>query len=103
MDAKHTPGPWMSQGLCYEGEERGSCCIVGENLGGLVAAALPWTTELDEGDFPRVEANARLIAAAPDMLAALREARSFMMAPAEDLLWSVIGRLDAAISKAETE
>jgi len=36
-----------------------------------------------------------------DLLAALREARYFMMAPAEDLLWGVIGRLDDAISKAE--
>lgn len=39
-------------------------------------------------------------AAAVEMLAALREARHFMMAPAEDLLWGVIGRIDAAIAKA---
>ncbi|RWO22847.1 hypothetical protein [Mesorhizobium sp.] len=35
-----------------------------------------------------------------ELLAALREARYFIMAPAEDLLWGVIGRLDAAIAKA---
>lgn len=39
-------------------------------------------------------------AAIPEMLEALREARHLLMAPAEDLLWSVIGRIDAAITKA---
>ena len=64
---KHTPGPWTAQGV----DDDGAVFIVADNLGGLVGAALPWPTELDGEDFSRVEANARLIAATPDLLAAL--------------------------------
>jgi hypothetical protein len=35
-----------------------------------------------------------------ELVAALREARQFMMAPAEDLLWGIVHRIDAAISRA---
>lgn len=70
----HTPGPWEWQSP-YDHEEypseKGRYYVVGSNLGGLIGAALPWATELDSGDFRRVEANARLIAAAPDLLQAL--------------------------------
>jgi hypothetical protein len=67
----HTPGPWETQAIEDEGEMRGCITIIGSNLGGLVGAAMPWPTELDSGDFSRVEDNAVLFAAAPDMLAAL--------------------------------
>lgn len=70
--AKPTAGPWMLQPIATEGEERGACFIIGANLGGLVGAALPWPTELDSGDFSRVEANARMLAAGPELV---REAR----------------------------
>ncbi|WP_335308112.1 hypothetical protein [Sphingomonas phyllosphaerae] len=32
---------------------------------------MPWPTEIDSGDMSRVEANARLMAAAPELLEAL--------------------------------
>lgn len=106
---KHTLGPWLSQGICYEGEERGACFVVADNAGGLVGAALPWPTEMDEGDFPRVEANARLMAAAPSMLEALKSAAGLANyiqkyttdAAAKKAATDVQARCEAAIAKAE--
>ncbi|PBB75173.1 hypothetical protein CK227_10295 [Mesorhizobium sp. WSM4308] len=95
-----TPGPWLSQGICYEGEERGSCGIIGDNLGGLVGVALPWPTELDEGNFPRVEANARLIAAAPEMLAALKQLEAEMRAGFGSSVGETREQVRRAIAKA---
>ena len=63
-----TPGPWECQSTQREGHDLG-VSIIGANLGGLVGYALPWPTEIDSGDYSRVEANARLIAAAPDLAA----------------------------------
>ena len=57
---KATPGAWAVQPTETEGDDLG-CCIVGENLGGLIGATLPWPTEIDSGDYSRVEANAALI------------------------------------------
>lgn len=70
MSGQHTPGPWEHLGTDRVGPDYG-VAIVGSNLGGLVGYALPWPTEIDSGNFERVEANARLIAAAPDLLEAL--------------------------------
>lgn len=66
----HTPGPWSWQ---YT-DENGECFVIAKNIGGLVGAALPWPTEIDERDFRRVIANASLIAAAPELLDALKSA-----------------------------
>ena len=76
----HTPGPWV----CQPAEDDGSICIVGANLGGLVGAAHCWPTEIDAGGSDRVRANARLIAAAPELL----EALTAMVALLEDDGWS---------------
>lgn len=75
---KHTPGPWEWQTPSEYKKEAGRHYIVGTNLGGLVGAAMPWATELDTGDFSRVEANARLIAAAPEMFYALLAALPYI-------------------------
>jgi hypothetical protein len=48
--------------------------IIGDNLGGLVGYALPWPTEIESGDYSCVIANARLIAAAPELLQLVRDA-----------------------------
>ena len=55
----HTPLPWASQPL-ETGDDVG-VSIVGSNLGGLVCASLPWPTEIDSGDYSRVESNAAFI------------------------------------------
>lgn len=66
-EQKWTSGPWKVQSVETEGDLIGSVFIVGDNLGGLVGAAHAWPTEIDSGDFSRVEANARILAAAPSM------------------------------------
>ncbi len=75
-ETAHTPTPWEAQSIDETGRERGAVSIIGSNFGGLVAAALPWPTELDDGDFRRVQANAEFIVRAvnahDDMLAALQ-------------------------------
>lgn len=53
----HTKEPWE----VLPGVEDGAILIVGSNLGGLVAAAHSWPTEIDSGDTGRIEANARRI------------------------------------------
>lgn len=45
--------------------------IVAENLGGLVAAVCPWPTEIDKGEWSRVEANAAYIALAMEYRGAM--------------------------------
>jgi hypothetical protein len=54
----HTPGPWMSHGA--GGEIHGNSRVV---------ATMCWCSGMHDED----EANARLVAAAPEMLAALQE------------------------------
>ena len=55
----HTPLPWESQPL-ETGDDAG-VSIIGSDLGGLVCASLPWPSEIDSGDYSRVEANAAFI------------------------------------------
>lgn len=59
MTTKHTPGPWH-----YAECQTGTPFVDTESVGDLFAAALP----LDEE-----RANVRLMAAAPDLLAALED------------------------------
>lgn len=101
--SKHTPGPWEFEEISDAGDERGEGFIIGGNLGGLVGAALPWPTELDSGDFSRVEANARLIAAAPDLLEALKKAVEYLRprVPGGKRGVVLLPELEAAIAKAE--
>lgn len=68
----HTPLPWEAQVL--ETEKDPGVYIVGSNLGGLVCAALPWPTEIESGDYSRVEANAAFIVQAVNSLHRLVEA-----------------------------
>ena len=68
----HAPGPWLQRGLVAPGEKSRERAVVVDFEGIPVAHALG-----PAGPYPRppgeVNANARLIAAAPDMLAALTE------------------------------
>jgi hypothetical protein len=96
---QHTPGPWMfctdSGGLVVETAYPGSKQF-------LIAQV---KTRYPAGDGLH-HANARLIAAAPDLLEALKEARSSL----EDVDWDefstpavekLMRQCDAAIAKAE--
>lgn len=81
---KHTPGPWSHN---YVGSH-GYCIYAGGKHIGLSILY-----KADGG-----EANARLMAAAPDLLNLLREARDELKAEPE--MWEFIARIDAAIAKA---
>lgn len=100
-DQTYTPGPWKFQ---YT-DENGECFIIAANLGGMVGAALPWPTEMESRDFRRVIANARLIAAAPELLDALVMVRDADEDCKSDGLPTMPplarAKVDAAISKAE--
>lgn len=91
--SKHTPGPWETQPLNKTEE---AVFIIGSNLGGLVGAAHPWPTEIDNEDYSRVEANARLMAAAPELLAALQLVLNHPMTHLSDAVEPVVR---AAIAK----
>lgn len=116
--AKHTNGPWMVE------------CPMGPDIISIVARgdrpAYEWQhvaqvsgTPDDDDDIPAVEAaaNARLIAAAPDLLEALKAARTHVITlhPAGDprkaeprdmqdgVQIAVLDVIDAALAKAETQ
>jgi len=71
MSAKHTPGPWTLAAWPHErecmGAELGARAVVGADR---ISPAVVW------GGIAESAANARLIAAAPELLDALRDALS---------------------------
>lgn len=97
-EAKATPGFWEAQATQRDGEDRG-VCIIGLRLGdddkplytptnGIVAAALPSPTEIDDNDYERVEANAALIVALRNnALAIIREQQAEIARLREALQW----------------
>lgn len=92
---QHTPGPWRV-------EE----CGAADCWCRIIVSDVPDA----EDDFTVINAgslrahNAALIAAAPDLLAALREARDLVSSDYTgrrgDLTGGLLGRIDAAIAKA---
>lgn len=79
---KATPGPWVQQ----EQENDGAIFIIGDNLGGLVGAALPWPIEAEVGGSERIRANASLIhLASPDTILALLTALDQQSARIQEL------------------
>lgn len=113
----HTPGPWQVIGedalpasddlmivaFDISGDNEGAdgiyVCNVGSD-GGRYGSVAPVAAE---SWWPVSLANARLIAAAPDLLAAAYDTRAILMlAPASLPGWEeTVGKLCAAIAKAE--
>ena len=88
--ATHTPGPWQLHNAQYPAQP-----AVRARTGDLVA-------KLNNGlSDPLVQANARLIAAAPDLLAALKEVRGCPQAAPWLVRTGAWDLLNAAIAKAE--
>jgi hypothetical protein len=83
----HTPGPWGIRSRDVGG------FVVGPTGDFLPAAIIP----KNKREAAEVHANARLIAAAPDMLAALKKMRPSI------LNRKTLAQIDAAIAKAEGE
>lgn len=94
--SKFTPGPWRIESEPYN---------VWDAEGRLICRAnAPFEPD---SSWERGCANARLIAASPDLLAACKEAESIMakhvypQPDKPDSLWGVLKMLRAAVAKAE--
>lgn len=87
MTTQHTPGPWS---LCYDGQIDGP---KGEFI-----CAFRWDTY---GEFKESNnaATARLIAAAPDLLASLEEVLAYCEEHGHD--WMCMAQARAAVIKAK--
>lgn len=89
---KHTPGPWH-----YFETADGRCRVKPLNGKYIVAECSAMEPQCEEQ-----RANARLMAAAPDLLEALKAARRFVVSSHEPV-GSELDDIDAAIAKAEGE
>jgi hypothetical protein len=101
---KHSPGPWVNMGMSGSGlTERFDVEHRSESSSYHICTieVLNNTREARE----RAEANARLIAAAPDLLAACRQMVASLNGSAFDTMGMLAAHraLDAAIAKAEKE
>jgi len=99
----HTPGPW---GYHVIGHSREILRPAGTEV--LIGSDDTWVCAMYPGiggdDEATDEANARLIAAAPDLLAALIRARECIEdAVGESDGWQIFDEIDAAIAKATGE
>ena len=74
-DAKHTPGPWKVHHTKATTQQAGSVFIGANGETEPVAEVLGQINDPVDGERSKSEqlANARLLAAAPDLLAALRD------------------------------
>lgn len=99
MKPKHTPGPWVIENG-YDGE--GQCIVSTDTEYGDCVCI---TKSLDQ-DFEGNEANARLIAAAPEMLEALETLSRQLVRLGTGVqahLQDELKRAQAALSKARGE
>lgn len=94
MKTKHTPGPWSISKI--------SNLRIDNSNGEIVCALLYATT--DGQITPETEANAKLIASAPDLLEALKDAYQVLLARGKllglDDQGPVMDKVRAAIAKA---
>lgn len=70
MSAKHTPGPWVVRKMGYEGHSSGAYYIEAPNW---PDRRSPCVAHIKQSTIQPMEANARLIAAAPELLEAWME------------------------------
>ena len=101
MTTKFTPGPWCVGTGTYEGRNIYSVASVTDDEG---FTYQPIVASAEDDGIKCWDANARLIAAAPDLLRYLKEARRTLemwkdVAPAV----SLCADIDAAIAKATGE
>jgi len=95
MSAKHTLGPWTHTGREFND--------VIDTEGDLVAVALHLRVGKTERSIREAEANARLIAAAPDLLDALNAMLTHMGMDEDDWNKPTFDKARAAIAKATGE
>jgi hypothetical protein len=93
----HTPGPWYVDGKLIRGLASGRIAQVGGDFyddGRRDADGWTFTPPLD------TDSNARLISAAPELLAALIELRNAVTSDGTDTQHNACRMADAAIQKA---
>jgi hypothetical protein len=110
MSAKHTPGPWKA-GTARRSSNFGDMAAFVHGPGPAKIAKVWSGDPSDETNGNKAEANARLIAAAPDLLEALKDIveqwdaakdpHSKAVALNSPKLWAALGEARAAIAKAE--
>lgn len=92
----HTPGPWRVGEAIKDGRHGGVLTCIHADDWQELATVATWM-EGDDMPEPSGEANARLIAASPDLLEALRR----LTGAADDAAYSAnIGMMDDAITAA---
>lgn len=94
---KHTPGPWIVRTF------RDDCFVQGDNVIGHTIAGAYKREILSDEEYPEKLADARLIAAAPELLQCLSELYAMVKGECPSLLNEDSGgcaRLDMAILKA---
>jgi hypothetical protein len=92
-----TPGPWVLDEACI-------CSVYGTPVAQTCRQDEFWTTsddDLPETELARIAANARLIAAAPDLYEACREAKVHLTRELEEPGRTVFWRLVDALAKAD--
>jgi serine kinase of HPr protein (carbohydrate metabolism regulator) len=90
--SKHTPGPWIANGYAIE---------QAETVDRLHTYVIAFLHRDDDRDDVEQEGDARLIAAAPEMLDALKEIREACCSGMGSLPAADIARAEKAIAKAE--
>ena len=106
---KHTPGPWETSGSSVLSPGHAWICIISEPRHGRQR-----NIDISSPDWDEGIANARLIAAAPDLLAALEQCRKAFDAMPIDVLghnehygWPYLeelkSRVDTAVARARGE
>jgi hypothetical protein len=93
-EAKHTPGPWHVNGDCWVGFDRNNA-----EAGGYQFCAVAHVMER----IGCLDANARLIAAAPDLLAACKDLMPHAERAIKTLNEQMIGSLYPSINTATLE
>jgi hypothetical protein len=79
--AEHTPGPWRLQ-WCYDSHGKASYILGNDYVLYEPVCIIPHDDHTAEGAV-QIKANARLIAAAPDLLEALNKCRDFARGAAD--------------------
>lgn len=100
MTAKHTPGPWAITRSDASGRPYQIRSLGAKDGPGAIVDVTRWAF-LNMPSSPEAEANARLIAAAPDMLAALKALADEYNDPALESEGPAYRSAIAAIAKAE--
>jgi hypothetical protein len=102
MTPDHTPGPWaVATGRTPDLAGHGPAIRIKGPLGIRLAYIIDGAPEDTDGITPTMEADARLIAAAPDLLTALEAWTEW--AVNRDVPFALISKTRAAIAKATKE